>query len=73
MTLVYLSSKTASSRWVAWEIEESLKRGKGVIGVYQGDRPPPQLPAAFGQHKLKTVKWSHAEIMKALEDANKKR
>ncbi|OGA55005.1 MAG: hypothetical protein A3F77_18660 [Betaproteobacteria bacterium RIFCSPLOWO2_12_FULL_67_28] len=73
VTLVYLSSKTASSRWVAWEIEESLKRGKGVVGVYQGARPPAQLPAAFRQHKLKTVKWSHAEIMKAIEDANKKR
>ncbi len=73
VTLVYLSSKTADSRWVAWEIEESLKRGKGVIGVYQGDKPPARLPAAFAQHKLKTVKWAHAEIMKAVEQANKKR
>ena len=73
VTLVYLSSKTASSRWVSWEIEESLKRGKGVIGVYQGDKPPAKLPAAFTQNKLKSAKWSHAEIMKALADANKKR
>jgi hypothetical protein len=73
VTLVYLSSKTASSRWVAWEIEESLKRGKSVIGVYQGNKPPAQLPAAFAQHKLKAVKWSHTEIMKAVEEANKKR
>lgn len=73
VTLVYLSSKTVNSRWVGWEIEESLKRGKGVIGVYQGDRPPAQLPPAFAQHKLRTVKWSHAEIMRAVEGANKKR
>jgi hypothetical protein len=73
VTLVYLSSKTADSRWVAWEVEESLKRGKGVIGVYQGDRPPARLPIAFAQHKLKTVRWSHAEIMKAVGDANNKR
>ena len=37
VTLVYLSDKAASSKWVNWEIEESLKRGKGVVGVYKGN------------------------------------
>jgi hypothetical protein len=73
VTAVYLTDKTASSRWVNWEIEESIKRGKGVIGVYKGDKPPTNVPAAFKQNGCKTVKWEHAALMKAIEDASTKR
>lgn len=73
VTLVYLSEKSASSKWVNWEIEESFKRGKGVIGVYKGDTPPAKTPSAFQQNGCKVVKWEHAAIMKAIEDANTKR
>lgn len=68
VTLVYLTDKTASSKWVNWEIEESLKRGKGVIGVYKGDAPPAKTPPAFQQNRCKTVKWEHAAMTKAIED-----
>jgi len=73
VTVVYLSEKTASSKWVNWEIEESIKRGKGVIGVYKGDKAPTSVPAAFGQNGCKSVKWEHAALMKAIEDASRKR
>jgi len=73
VTVVYLSQDSAKSSWVDWEISESLKRGKGVIGVYKGDAPPTQLPAAFTQHDLKLVKWSHQDLMEAIEAASKKR
>ena len=33
VTAVYLTGETASSDWVDWEIRESQRRGKGVIGV----------------------------------------
>ena len=39
VTVVYVTDNSASSKWVNWEIEESLKRGKGVIGV-QREKPP---------------------------------
>jgi len=58
VTVVYLSDKTASSRWVAWEIEESLKRGKRVIGVHKGSTAPATLPSAIKQHGIKVVPWS---------------
>jgi hypothetical protein len=58
---------------VNWEIEESLKRGKGVIGVHKGDTPPTKKPPAFHQNGCKTVKWEHAALMKAIEDANARR
>lgn len=73
VTLVYLTDKTVSSKWVNWEIEESLKRGKGVIGVYKGDTPPAKTPPAFKQNGCKSVKWEHAAMIKAIEDASTKR
>ena len=73
VTMVYLSEKTASSKWVNWEIEESLKRGKGVIGVYKGETPPAQTPPAFKQNECKAVKWEHAALTKAIDYASTKR
>ncbi len=73
VTVVYLSEKTATSKWVNWEIEESIKRGKGVIGVYKGDKAPANVPPAFQQNGCKAVKWEHAALMKAIEDASTKR
>ena len=73
VTAVYLSAKSASSKWVNWEIEESLKRGKSVIGIYQGDVAPSTLPTAFAQNGCKAFKWEHNALMKAIEDASAKR
>lgn len=73
VTVVYLSDKTASSSWVNWEIEESFKRGKGVIGVYKEGGQPTKTPPAFQQNNCKAVKWEHAALMKAIEDVNAKR
>jgi len=73
VTVVYLSDKTASSRWVNWEIEESIKRGKGVIGIYQGNKAPARLPTAFQLYGCKAVKWEHSALMDAIENASTKR
>ncbi len=73
VTVVYLSGNSAGSKWVNWEIEESIKKGKGVIGVYKGDTPPGNTPAAFKDYKCKAVKWSHEALTKAIEEASQKR
>jgi hypothetical protein len=73
VTIVYLSPHSAKSPWVNWEIEESLKRGKGVIGVYKGDTPPAALPKAFSDNNCEAVKWSHENLKKAIEKASKNR
>jgi hypothetical protein len=62
-TLIYLSKATAKSRWVNWEIEESIKLEKKVIGVYKGSSPPNNLPSAITKNKIQVVKWSHKSIM----------
>ena len=71
--MVYLSKDSASSKWVDWEIRESIRKGKGVIGVYQGDSAPSRLPSAFKEHNLKTVKWSHQALTNAIEQSSQKR
>lgn len=73
VTLVYLSNSSAKSKWVNWEIEESIKRGKGVVGVFKGDTPPKFLPTAVKENSIKVVKWSHSDLTKAMEEASKKR
>ena len=71
VTIVYLSKDSATSKWVDWEIRETLKQGKGVIGVYTGDSPPQGLPAAFKEFKLKCVKWQHDKLKRAIDEAHK--
>jgi len=73
VTVVYLTKDGASSSWVNWEIKESIKLGKGVVGMYKGDNPPSKLPAAIVDSGCKVVKWSHEELTKAIEHACKNR
>jgi len=66
VTLVYLSESTASSRWVDWEIRESIALGKRVVAMHSGESPPTQLPAAIKEHKIKILRWSHDSIQAAI-------
>jgi len=70
VTLVYLSENSAKSDWVNWEIEESIKQGKGVIGIYSGDNPPKNLPSGIENNKCKLVKWSKDSLPQAIEEAS---
>ncbi len=73
VTVVYLTEESANSKWVNWEIEESLKRGKGVVGVHKGDAPPGKLPSVFRENGCKAVKWGHEELTSAIEAARSNR
>jgi len=33
VTVVLIGNKTAESPWVLWEIEESIRQGKGLLGI----------------------------------------
>lgn len=57
LTVVFLSDSTSKSEWVAWEIEESLRRGKRVLGVYPQDAKPKKMPDAIKNNKIKSVSW----------------
>lgn len=65
ITVVYLSAHSSTSKWVDWEIRESLRLGKKVIGVYPGAARPP-APATFAEFRLKAIPWSHEALMREL-------
>lgn len=58
LTVVYISDNTHHSNWVEWEIEESIRREKSVIGVYAGESCPKKLPKNIMQNKISCVPWS---------------
>ena len=66
LTLVYVSDNTAKSKWVNWEVEESVKLEKKVVGVYQGEIPG-RLPPAIKKHRIRVIAWTHKGIAKALK------
>ena len=61
-TVVYLSPHTASSNWVKWEVEESVRRGKNIIAVYKGDVAPKSLPKFITDNNIERVRWKDLAI-----------
>jgi hypothetical protein len=56
VTVVFLSDSARTSEWVDWEVRESLRQGKHVIGVFPKGAAPRE-PTAFKEHRLKSVPW----------------
>lgn len=73
VTVVYVSANAASSKWVDWEIRESIKLGKGVIAVHKGDRAPSSLPPAIKEHGVTVIPWNQERLSAEIERASKKR
>ena len=73
VTLVYVSEQTVDSRWVDWEIRESVRIGKGVIAVHKGESPPRKAPNALKELKIPIIPWTQKGIAAAIEKASKKR
>jgi len=75
VTVVYISEHTARSKWVDWEIRESLAQGKGVVAMYKGDTPPGNLPSVIVENKgkISIVPWNQEELAKAIEKQSQNR
>jgi len=37
VTVVLIGDNTANSKWVSWEIQESNRQGKGILGIHLKD------------------------------------
>ena len=66
-TVVFLSEHSAGSAWVDWEIRESVRLGKKVVGIYTGTTPP-RMPSAFTELGLKAIPWRHEDLMREIDD-----
>lgn len=69
VTICYITENTAKSKWVDWEIRESVKLGKGVVVMHKGDTPPKNLPPAVKELGIKPIPWDQKEINKAVDKA----
>ncbi len=73
ITVCYLSENTAQSKWVDWEIRESIALGKGVIVMYKSDSLPTKIPSVIKEYKIKLVPWDHKKLSRAIDNAAKKK
>jgi len=73
VTVCFISENTAQSEWVDWEIRESIRLDKGVIAMYQGERPPRRLPPAIEEFGIKLIPWKQAELTAAINQAAKQK
>jgi len=73
VTVVYVSNKTAGSKWVNWEVRESLAIGKGVLAMHKGSSPPSTLPKAITENKIPIVPWNQKELAKAIKKQSENR
>lgn len=68
VTVVLITNDTYKSRWVDWEIRESIRLGKGVVSVKLKDTSM-KMPRALEEHGIKLVKWDHKLIRQVINDA----
>jgi hypothetical protein len=73
VTVIFVSECTHESDWVNWEARESKRLGKGIICVYQGDKPPSRLPDFVRDLGVKTIQWKHKTLSDEIEEAARSR
>jgi len=73
VTVVYVSDKTADSKWVDWEIRESIAMGKGVVAMHKGDSPPKRLPEAITDNNIPAVPWNQKTLSEAIKNQSENR
>lgn len=66
VTVVYVSNDSAKSEWCDWEVRQSIKLGKQVIGVFKGQEAPHVNFPALRDHGIRSVPWS--ELAKTIEE-----
>jgi len=73
VTVVLITESTYKSEWVDWEIRESVRLGKGVVGVKLKDDPSIKIPSAIKEYGFRVVGWNHKEIRQAINEAAENR
>ncbi|MBD3230566.1 MAG: molecular chaperone Tir [Candidatus Lokiarchaeota archaeon] len=75
VTVVLVTDVTHRSRWVNWEIRESIRQNKGVVVVDHRKDKSIRMPSAVNENrkKIRTVPWNHREINDAVRDAAESR
>jgi len=67
-TVIVLIGKETNKRpWIDWEINEALKQGKNIVGVYEeGLKDKVKLPDALENDSTAIVEWDPTSIINAI-------
>lgn len=65
-----IGPNTHDSEWVNWEIEQALKQGKRIIGVYLWGAKDSDIPPALEDAADAMVGWNHDTILDAINGKN---
>jgi hypothetical protein len=66
-TIVMIGPETADREAVDWEIRESIRQGKKVIGVRIFKDENHRVPKALQENNCPIINWKLAEISKRIE------
>lgn len=69
VTVVLIGSNTYKSKWVRWEIEESVDRGNGILGIKLKGKSAARAPAALKEWGAKVINWEPSIFQNAFERA----
>ncbi|HVS90462.1 MAG TPA: TIR domain-containing protein [Mucilaginibacter sp.] len=74
VTVVLLGENTCDSKWVEWEIKESIERGNGVVAIKLKDQDCPlpdksPVAQALKEAGAEIMDWEPHEIQDAVERA----
>lgn len=69
VTVVLIGNKTYQSQWVAWEIEESVDKGNGLVGVKLKGKNSATVPSFLRIYGAEVITWRPDEFEDAIERA----
>lgn len=68
--VVLVGRETHSRPWVNWEIEQTKKQGKRIVGVYAYGGTDAEKPKALERYASTIVAWNTESIVEAIEGGN---
>ena len=71
VTVVMVTDKTSRSHWINWEVEETMRQGRGVVAIDKRSSRSSRMPNAINRNrnKVKIVPWKEKEVMEAIDKA----
>lgn len=65
-----IGPNTRDSEWVNWEVDQAMKQGKRIIGVYLWGAKDSDIPKALEDAADAMVGWNHDTILAAINGHN---
>lgn len=69
VTVVLIGNNTYKSKWVRWEIEESVDRRNGLLGIKLKGKSSARIPDALKNCGARVINWEPSIFADAIEKA----